>query len=112
MSIVTNDYIAYLLVFVVIGFGTFFLRAVFLYSLPQVIKNNQTIRQGLNSVPSALLVALVVPYTFFINGSLVLWRNDVIAILLTIPVIWFTKKPGLSLPIALLILIFLNTIFI
>lgn len=109
---IIDNNMMYFLVFLIIGIGTFFLRAVFLYNLPQFIENSQNIKQGLNSVPSALLVALVIPYTFFINNTFVFWRNDVLAILLTVPILWFSKKPGLSLPVALGILIILNILFI
>ncbi len=74
------------------------------------MKNN-TIRKGLESVPSSLLVAFVVPFTLFIDGKLLIWRKEVLAILLTIPIVWYLKKPGLSLILAIIILIGISFLF-
>lgn len=101
---------SYFFVFFVIGFSTYFFRAVFLYKYPRPMKNN-TIRKGLESVPSSLLVAFVVPFTLFIDGKLLIWRKEVLAILLTIPIVWYLKKPGLSLILAIIILIGISFLF-
>ena len=66
--------------------------------------NKSLLRKGLESVPSSLLVALVIPFTFFVEGNLVLLRNEVYAILLTALALWYLKRPGLSLIIAIICL--------
>jgi branched-subunit amino acid transport protein len=97
-----------LIVFFIIGSFTFLFRAIFLFNLPELFKNSELIRKGLESVPSSLLVVLVIPYAFFVETQLHLIRPEVFAIILTIPIIWITKKPGLSLIIAILVLIITN----
>jgi branched-subunit amino acid transport protein len=64
------------------------------------MKNNY-IRKGLESVPTSLLVALVIPFALFVNGKLILFRNEVYAVVLTVVVVWYIKKPGLSLILAI-----------
>lgn len=89
--------------FIVIGIFTFTFRAIFLYNLPKRFSENDIIKTGLNSVSSSLLVALVIPFAFFVNLELQLVRIEVLAILVTIPIIYIIKKPGLSLPIAIVV---------
>lgn len=96
--------LTYIGVFVIVGLFTFLFRAIFLFSKPDLFKNSH-FKNGLDSVPSALLVALVIPYTFFASGGFSPFRIEVLAILLTIPIIYYLKKPGLSLPIAIGILV-------
>ncbi|MHA1984615.1 MAG: AzlD domain-containing protein [Candidatus Hodarchaeales archaeon] len=93
-----------LIVFLIIGSSTFLIRAIFLFKLPNFVNENKKFRKGLESVPSSLLVALVIPYAFFTEANLLLFRPEVFAILITIPVIWITKKPGMSLIIAIIVL--------
>ena len=95
--------LTYIGVFVIVGLFTFVFRAIFLFSKPNLFKNGH-FKNGLDSVPSALLVALVIPYTFFSSGVFLPFRIEVLAIVLTIPIIYYLKKPGLSLPIAISIL--------
>ena len=101
-------------VFFVVGIFTFCFRAIFLYEKPRFFKSD-TFRNGLDAVPSALLVALVIPFTFFVSGAFLPFRIQVLTIILTFPIIYYLKKPGLSLPIAIFIYIGLSitqTIFI
>lgn len=100
-----------LLAFFVIGISTFLIRAIFLFYLPNFIKNDVYFKKGLESVPSSLLVVLVIPYAFFVDSQPSLFRPEVLAIILTIPIIWITKKPGLSLIIAIIVLGVLNFLF-
>lgn len=99
-----------ILVFVCIGLSTFFFRAIFLYYIPSRIQTNQTIRRGIESVPGSLLVALVIPYTLFIDGIFSPWRIEVVSILLAVPVLYYIKKPGLSLLVAIAIFFILNAV--
>ncbi|MHA1947523.1 MAG: AzlD domain-containing protein, partial [Candidatus Hodarchaeales archaeon] len=85
-------------------------RAVFLFKYPGLF-NKSLIRKGLESVPSSLLVALVIPFTFFVEGNFVLLRNEVYAVLLTVLVLWYLKRPGLSLIITIICLFGFNFVF-
>ena len=87
--------------FVLLGISTFSMRSIFLIHFPQKL-NNQKIRKGLESVPSSLLVALVIPYTFFVETNFDLFRLEVLVLLITVPVIKFLKTPGLSLVFSLI----------
>ena len=99
-----------LISFFIIGAFTFLFRAIFLYYLPDSFNANLTLKRGLESVPSSLLVALVIPFTFFIDTTFLPLRAEVYAILLTIPVAYFIKKPGLSLPIAIILYFIINIV--
>ena len=90
-------------VFSVVGIFTFSFRAIFLFYMPQIFKS-EVFKNGLESVPSSLLVALVIPFTFFASGEFLPFRIQVLAIVLTVPVVYYLKKPGLSLPVAIIIL--------
>ena len=103
---ITNELIL-IGVFIVVGIFTFSFRAIFLYIRPKLFKND-LFKNGLDAVPSALLVALVIPFTFFVSGAFLPFRIQVITIILTIPIIYYLKKPGLSLPIAIIIYICLS----
>lgn len=96
-------------VFMVIGFFTFGFRAIFLYYKPQIFKI-EFVKNGFDSVPASLLVALVIPFTFFDSGVFLPFRITVGAIILTIPVIYYSKKPGLSLPVAIIFYLILSII--
>ncbi len=102
MSLDITEITVYIPVFLLIGLATFLLRAVFLFSLPRLMENT-ILKKGLSSVSSSLLVALVIPYTFFIGGIFSPWRVEVLVLLLVIPIVWFSKKPGFSLIFAVLI---------
>lgn len=105
---ITND-LTLLGVFLIVGIFTFFFRAIFLYTKPRLFKND-FFRNGLDAVPSALLVALVIPFTFFVSGSFEPFRIEVYTILLTVPIIYYLKKPGLSLPVAIVVLALLSVL--
>ena len=100
----------YIPVFILIGLATFSLRALFLFKLPDIM-DNPTLKKGLDSIPSSLLVALVIPFTFFVNGVFLPLRIEVLVVLVTIPIVWLLKKPSLSLPIALVLFLGLNFLF-
>ena len=88
-------------VVIVIGFCTFLLRATLVFWLPKIGELTKT---ALSSVSSSLLVGLSVPFFFFVEGSFLPFRLEVLALVATIPLIWLSKKPGLSLPIAIVLL--------
>ena len=92
--------LTYIVLFFMIGCCTYLFRGLFLFKYPKVMENNY-IRKGLESVPTSLLVALVIPYALFVDGTLILSRIEVFAVVLTLLVVWFIKKPGLSLIIAI-----------
>ncbi|MHA1977869.1 MAG: AzlD domain-containing protein [Candidatus Hodarchaeales archaeon] len=94
-------------VFVIIGLATFFLRSIFLYMHPGLM-NNSILKKGLSSVSSSLLVALVIPFTFFVEGIFSPWRVEVISIIIVIPIVWKSRKPGFSLIFAILIFTGIN----
>ena len=96
-------------VFLIVGIFTFSFRAIFLYTKPKLFKND-LFRNGLDAVPSALLVALVIPFTFFVSGAFEPFRIEVYTIIFTIPIIYYLKKPGLSLPVAIVVLAFLSVL--
>ncbi len=79
----------------------------FLIYFPQKL-NNEQIRKGLESVPSSLLVALVIPYTFFTNNVVEFNRLEVFVLLVVAAIIKFLKTPGLSLVVALSLLLILE----
>ena len=79
------------------------MRTIFLIYFPENL-NNEKIKKGLESVPSSLLVALVIPYTFFIGTEFLLFRGEVSIILIVAFIVKYTKKPGLSLTFALIML--------
>ena len=93
-----------LLLFIALGISTFSMRSIFLIHIPEKL-NNEKIRKGLESVPSSLLVALVIPYTFFLGTNLDIFRLEVIVLLIASPIIKFLKTPGLSLVISLSLLL-------
>ena len=100
-----------MLLILFIGCFTYSFRAVFLFKYPGLL-NKSLIRKGLESVSSSLLVALVIPFTFFVEGNLVLLRNEVYAILLTVLALWYLKRPGLSLIIAIICLFGINIVMV
>ena len=104
------ELLTYIILFIFIGCFTYSFRAVFLFKYPGLM-NKSLIRKGLESVPSSLLVALVIPFTFFVEGNLVLLRNEVYAILLTVLALWYLKRPGLSLIVAIICLFGINFAF-
>ena len=98
-------------VFVIIGLATFFLRAIFLFILPGFM-NNSILKKGLSSVSNSLLVAFVIPFTFFVERIFSPWRVEVIAIVIVVPIIWKSRKPGFSLIFAILIFTGLNLLIL
>lgn len=99
--------LTYIGLFFIVGLFTFSFRAIFLFHKPNLFKNIH-FRNGLDSVPIALLVALVIPFTFFVSGVFLPFRIPVYTIILTIPIVYYLKKPGLSLPIAIVIFAILS----
>lgn len=97
-----TDTFTLLFVFIVIGFFTFIFRATFLFYKPRLFQN-EMFKDGLDSVPNSLLIAFVVPFTFFVSGVFLPFRIQVLAVITTIPIVYYLKKPGLSLPIAIVI---------
>ena len=104
------DYAKLFAMFVLLGFSTFLMRAIFLFRFPNRL-NNKDIRKALESVPSSLLLSLVIPYTFFIESKLSVFRLEVLIIVLSVPVIKYLKKPGLSLVITLSALMIITFLF-
>ena len=104
------DYILLFGMFVILGFSTFLMRAIFLFNFPTRL-NNQQIRKALESVPSSLLVALVIPYTFFIETKLSIFRIEVLILVLAVPIIKYLKKPGMSLVLTLTLLMLFNLFY-
>ena len=96
------DEFTYILAFIIIGLFTFGFRATFLFYKPQLFEN-KIFSDGLESVPASLFVALVIPFTFFDYGVFNPFRPQVLAIILTVPVVHYIKKPGLSLIIAIVL---------
>ncbi|MCH8907988.1 MAG: AzlD domain-containing protein [Candidatus Heimdallarchaeota archaeon] len=90
-----------LLAFIIIGIATFSMRALFFFYHPNFI-NKKTIKDGLNSIPSSLLVVLVIPFALFENLKFLPFRLEVYAIFIAGIFTVLTKKPGLSLGIALI----------
>jgi len=97
-----------LILIALIGVTTLALRATFLFYLPKFI-NHPRIRRAFDAVPASMLVALVIPFTFFVNQQLSLFRTEVYAILITIPLIYLTKKYAYGLLISIIsYIIFIN----
>lgn len=94
------DHFELLIMFFLLGISTFGMRSLFLIYFPQKL-NNEQIRKGLESVPSSLLVALVIPYTFFMDNIFEFNRIEVFVLLVVAIIIKFLKTPGLSLVFAL-----------
>ncbi len=96
--------------FVILGLSTFLMRATFLFHFPTRL-NNENIRKALESVPSSLLVALVIPYTFFVETSISIFRIEVLILVASVPVINYFRKPGLSLVLTLTALMLINQFY-
>ncbi|MHA1236796.1 MAG: AzlD domain-containing protein [Candidatus Hodarchaeales archaeon] len=104
------ELLTHILLILFIGCFTYSFRAVFLFKYPGLF-NKSLIRKGLESVSSSLLVALVIPFTFFVGGKFIPLRNEVYAVLLAVLILWYLKKPGLSLIITIICLFGLNFAF-
>ncbi|MHA2294329.1 MAG: AzlD domain-containing protein [Candidatus Hodarchaeales archaeon] len=102
-----TDLGVYIPVFVIIGLATFLMRAIFLYILPEIMKS-KILRKGLKSVSNSLLIALVIPFTFFVDGVFSPWRVEVLVLGIVIPIIWYSRKPGFSLIFAIGIFMGIN----
>ena len=103
---ITDDF-TLLGVFFIVGIFTFVFRAIFLYYKPHLFTKD-LFKNGLDAVPSTLLVALVIPFTFFVSGTFLPFRLEVLALIWTVPIIYYLKKLCLSLPVAILILALLS----
>ena len=100
--LIMTVYETYIPVFIGLGIATYIIRVTFLIIRPKLL-DNSVLQKGLKSIPNSLLVALVVPFTFFIDGAFLPIRLGVLAILITIPIVYYTKRPGLSLLFAIII---------
>ncbi|MDH5403605.1 MAG: hypothetical protein OEZ01_07970 [Candidatus Heimdallarchaeota archaeon] len=96
-----NDF-AFFLVFIIVGLCTFFIRLSFLIKIPEII-NNIYFKVSLESITRSLLIGLVIPYTLFVDGSFDILRIEVLLIVVTIPFLWVTNKPGISLPVVIIL---------
>ncbi|MHA2501926.1 MAG: AzlD domain-containing protein [Candidatus Kariarchaeaceae archaeon] len=85
-----------------IGLATVVIRAIFLFYLPKSA-DHPLIKRGMEAVPAAMLVALVVPFTLFVDQRIELLRTEVYAILLALPLMRLTKKYAYGLVFAVLI---------
>lgn len=94
------------LIISIIGVTTLFFRSIFLFKLPSWVKH-PIVKRGMDAVPSAMLVALVIPFTFFVDKKFLFLRLEVGAILGTIPIVYFTKKYSYGLIFAIILYIFL-----
>lgn len=95
---------------ILVGIGTYLIRLVFLLKDFEVLKT-KVVAAGLNSVPVTMLVALVIPYTFFVGNQLVISRPEVWAIIFTIPIVYYTKKAGLGIIIAFTLYFLISWLF-
>ena len=83
---------------IVIGLSTYFIRVVY-FLVNMNLSQNELLKRGLEVVPPSMLVALVIPFTLFEDRSLNLFRLEVGAILLSLPIIYKSKKFGYGLVI-------------
>jgi branched-subunit amino acid transport protein len=100
-------YTTYVPIFFLVGVATYGIRVIFLIVRPKLL-NNPRLQKGLESIPNSLLVAFVIPFTFFMDGVFLPLRIEVLALLITIPIIYTTKRPGLSLIFAISIYLTLS----
>lgn len=84
---------------IVIGFSTLFLRAIFLYIEPLNF-TDPVFRKAMEAVPTALLVGLVIPFLIFTEGWLNLISIEMLASLLTIPFVYWSKRPWIGILVA------------
>lgn len=102
-----------MLAIIISGFFTLLTRSIFLIKVP-FERDNQLINRGMQAVPSAMLIGLVIPFAFFENQVLVL--NSIgLSIILTIPLVYISKKPGLGILCVLLfygLVEYANTLFV
>lgn len=86
------------LVAVLVGVGTFALRASFIYLLGS-LEVSETTARALRLVPAGVLAALIVPTLLFLpqTSDLSLWHPRLVAGLAAILVAWYTKNVLLTL---------------
>lgn len=83
-----------------IGLGTYLIRLVFMVFLPK-ISENEYIKSAMEAIAPAMLIALVIPFTIFIGGSIDLLRIEVLAIVTAAIFVALTKRPGLGILVAM-----------
>ncbi len=93
----------------VIGLSTVFIRAIFLFQLPKKV-NHPLVKRGMEAVPAAMLVALVLPFTLFENQRISLFRAEVFAIIISLPLMVMTKKYAYGLLFAVILYLLLTAI--
>ena len=101
--------IEYLILFCIVGGFTLFFRAIPFYKYPSFL-DRKTIKRGLESIPNTLLIALTVPFIFFIDTDFVPYRLDVLSLLLSIPIVLWTKRGGIALPCAVALFLGINVV--
>ena len=89
----------FFIITVIIGIATLGLRAIFLYYVPRFIEK-PIIKRGMDAVPAAMLVALVIPFTFFSENRFNIMRFEVLAIVITVPIVLKTRRYAYGLLIA------------
>ena len=85
----------------VIGIFTYFFRLVFLFGVPEILKSDR-IESAMDVMPVAMLVALVIPTILFVGNSLMIFRPEVFAIVLSVPLVYKLKHSGLGLVFSVL----------
>ncbi|MHA2276243.1 MAG: AzlD domain-containing protein [Candidatus Kariarchaeaceae archaeon] len=86
----------------IIGISTYFIRVIY-FVINLNLSEKELIKRGLEVVPPSMLVALVIPFTLFDDQSLDLFRIEVAAILLSLPIIYKSRKFGYGLVICFII---------
>ena len=94
---------------VAIGVFTYMSRLVFLFFTPRFL-SNQRVKTALDAIPAAMLVALVVPTTLFVNGKIDPFRVEVLAIVLTVPIVYRFRYSGLGLIASVILLMLFSMI--
>ena len=84
----------------VVGIATFLMRAYGIFTSVTRIEH-PLISKAMEAIPASMLVAFVVPYAFLKDKTLIFWRPEVLAILVTLLVVFIIRRPGYGLPIAL-----------
>ncbi|MEC8704318.1 MAG: AzlD domain-containing protein [Asgard group archaeon] len=85
----------------IIGIFTLLIRSIFIYYLPEFM-SSEKIKRGMSTVPASMLVSLVIPFTFFIDQQFIFNRPEVYAIIISIPLIHFSKRYSYGLIIAMI----------
>ncbi len=97
----TYDSLTVLIGIIGMSLATFLTRALFFIYPPRIVLR-QNIRRALNSVPAAMLVALVVPFTFT-AVTLNLMLVQLACVSSGFIAAYLLKRPGMGIVIALLL---------